>query len=154
MKLRIPVVGKILKKATLARFCRSFATASKSGVPVIQAFTLVARVVANGFYEDRILGMRAGVERGESMLRVSQSANIFTPIELQMIAVGEETGDIDGMLAQVADIYQQEVEYEASRLSATIEPVLLVVMGVLVGILLLGIFEPMWNMTQMAHRRG
>ena len=152
LKLRIPVVGKILKKATLARFCRSFATASKSGVPVIQAFTLVARVVANGFYEDRILGMRAGVERGESMLRVSQSANIFTPIELQMIAVGEETGDIDGMLNQVADMYQEEVEYEVDRLSQTIEPILLAVMGVLVGILLLGIFLPMWDMTKLAHR--
>jgi MSHA biogenesis protein MshG len=151
-KLRIPLVGSILKKATLARFCRSFATASKSGVPVVQAFTLVSRVVDNGFYEDRILSMRSGVERGESMLRVSQSAGIFTPIELQMIAVGEETGDIDGMLNQVADMYQEEVEYEVDRLSESIEPILLAVMGVLVGILLLGIFMPMWDMTKLAHR--
>ena len=152
LKLRFPVVGSILKKATLARFCRSFATASKSGVPVVQAFTLVSRVVDNGFFEERILGMRSGVERGESMLRVAQSAGIFTPIELQMISVGEETGDIDGMLNQVADMYQEEVEYEVDRLSETIEPILLAVMGVLVGILLLGIFMPMWDMTKMAQR--
>lgn len=152
LKLRFPVVGSILKKATLARFCRSFATASKSGVPVVQAFTLVSRVVDNGFYEERILGMRSGVERGESMLRVAQSAGIFTPIELQMIAVGEETGDIDGMLNQVADMYQEEVEYEVDRLSESIEPILLAVMGVLVGILLLGIFMPMWDMTKLAQR--
>ncbi len=154
LKLRLPIVGSIIRKASLARFFRSMATALKAGVPVIQAFTLVGRVVDNAFYEERILGMRDGVERGENLLRVAKSTGIFAPLELQMISVGEQTGDIDGMLAQVADIYQQEVEYEASRLSATIEPVLLVVMGVLVGILLLGIFEPMWNMTQMAHRRG
>ncbi len=152
LKLRFPVVGSIIKKATLARFCRSFATASKSGVPVIQAFTLVARVVDNGFFEERILGMRSGVERGENMLRVAQSAGIFTPVELQMIAVGEETGDLDGMLKQVADMYQEEVEYEVSRLSESVEPILLAVMGVLVGILLLGIFMPMWDMTKLAHR--
>lgn len=154
LKLRLPIVGSIIRKASLARFFRSMATALKAGVPVIQAFTMVARVVDNAFYEERILSMRDGVERGENLLRVAKSTGIFAPLELQMISVGEQTGDIDGMLAQVADIYQQEVEYEASRLSATIEPVLLVVMAVLVGILLLGIFEPMWNMTQMAHRSG
>jgi MSHA biogenesis protein MshG len=153
LKLHFPVVGSIIKKATLARFCRSFATASKSGVPVVQAFTLVSRVVNNAFYEERILGMRNGVERGENMLRVSQSAGIFSPIELQMIAVGEETGDIDGMLNQVADMHQEEVEYEVDRLSEAIEPILLVVMGVLVGILLLGIFMPMWDMTKLAHQQ-
>lgn len=154
LKLRFPIVGSIIRKASLARFFRSLATALKAGVPVIQAFTMVSRVVDNAFYEERIRGMRDGVERGENLLRVAKSTGIFAPLELQMIDVGEQTGDIDGMLAQVADIYQQEVEYEASRLSATIEPVLLVVMGVLVGILMLGIFEPMWNMTQMARRPG
>jgi MSHA biogenesis protein MshG len=150
-KLRIPIVGRILKKATLARFCRSFATASKSGVPLVLAFTLVSRVVDNDFFRERILLMRDGVERGESMLNVSQTAGIFTPLELQMIAVGEETGDIEGMLNQVADMYQEEVEYEIDRLSESIEPIILAFMGVLVLILLLGIFMPLWGMTQMAH---
>lgn len=145
-KLRLPIVGGILKKATLARFCRALATASKSGVPLIQAFTLVSRVVDNAFYEDRILSMRAGIERGESMLRVSQAAGIFMPLELQMIAVGEETGDIDGMLAKVADIYQEDVEYDIERLSETIEPIVMVAMGILVLILMLGIFLPMWQL--------
>lgn len=151
-KLKFPVIGSILKKATLARFCRSFATASKSGVPIVQAFTLVSRVVDNAFYEARILSMRDGVGRGESMLRAAQSAGIFTQLELQMIAVGEETGDIPGMLNQVADMYQEEVEYEVSRLSESIEPILLAVMGVLVAILLLGIFLPLWDLTQLAHK--
>jgi MSHA biogenesis protein MshG len=145
-KLRIPIAGGILKKATLARFCRALATASKSGVPLVQAFTLVSRVVDNAFYEERILAMRAGIERGESMLRVSQAAGIFMPLELQMIAVGEETGDIDGMLAKVADIYQEDVEYEIGRLSETIEPIIMLAMGILVLILMLGIFMPMWQL--------
>lgn len=150
-KLKFPVIGGIMAKATIARFCRSFATASKSGVPIVQAFTLVSRVVDNAFYEERILTMRNGVERGESMLRVAQSSGIFSPLELQMISVGEETGEIDAMLEQVASMYQEEVEYEVSRLSESIEPILLAAMGVLVAILLLGIFLPLWNLTQLAH---
>lgn len=149
-KLRLPILGSIIKKATLARFCRSFATASKSGIPLVQGFTLVSRVVDNAFYETRILLMRDGVERGESMLRVAQSAGIFTPLELQMISVGEETGEIDAMLNQVADMYQEEVEYEASRLSQTVEPILLACLGILVLIMMLGIFLPMWNLGEVA----
>jgi len=154
LRLRFPVVGPILRKATLARFCRSFATASKSGVPLEQAFTLVSRVVDNAFYEQRILLMRDGVERGESMLRVAQTAGIFAPLELQMIAVGEESGDIEGMLAEIADMYQEEVEFEVDSMSESIEPILLGFMGVLVGILMLAIFMPLWDLTGMAHKPG
>lgn len=145
-KLSIPVAGGILQKAALARFCRALATANKSGVPLVQAFTLVSRVVNNAFYEERILQMRGGIERGDSILRVAQVAGIFSPLELQMIAVGEDTGDIDGMLSQVAKMYQEEVEYEVERLSETMEPILMAAMGVLVLILMLGIFLPMWQL--------
>ena len=143
------MMGRIPNKATLARFCRSFATATKSGVPLMQAFTLVSRVVDNAFFEERILLMRNGVERGESLLRVAQTAGIFSPQELQMISVGEQTGDIESMLNQVADMYQEEVDYEVGRLSESIEPILLGFMGVLVLILMLGIFLPMWQMGQV-----
>lgn len=149
-KLRIPVIGSIIKKATLARFCRSFATASKSGVPLVQAFTLVSRVVNNAYFEERILSMRDGVERGESLLRTARTAGIFTPLELQMMSVGEATGDVDGMLNQVADMYRDEVEYEVGRLSEAMEPVLLAFMGVLVLILMLGVFLPMWQLGKVA----
>lgn len=145
-KLRLPVIGIIMEKATLARFCRSLSTAARSGVPLVQAFTLVSRVVDNKYYEERILLMRGAVERGESMLRAAQAAGIFTPLELQMISVGEATGDVEGMLAQVADIYNEEVEYEIGRLSETIQPILLAAMGALVLILMLGIFLPMWQL--------
>lgn len=152
-KLRMPIIGSIVVKGTIARFAMSLAIASKSGIPLMQAFTLVSRVVQNAFYEQRILQMRDGVERGESMLRVAQSAGIFTPLELQMIAVGEETGEIDDMLEQIAKMYQDEVEYEVSRLSETLEPILIAAAAVVVIILLLGIFLPLWNLGQVAIKR-
>lgn len=153
-KLKLPIIGKILVKATIARFCRSFATASKSGVPIMQVFQLVARVVDNAFYEERILQMRKGVERGESLSRVARTAGIFAPMELQMIAVGEDTGEVDTMVEQIAVMYQDDVEYEVGKLSEAIEPLLLAVMGVLVGILLLGIFLPLWDLGQATLHPG
>jgi len=153
LKLRIPIIGSILKKATLARFCRSFATASNSGVPLVLAFTLVSKVVDNAFFEERILQMRDAVERGESILRVAQTSSIFNALELQMIAVGEETGDIEGMLNEVADLYTEEVEYEVSQLSQSIEPILLGFMGALVLLLMLGIFMPMWDLGKVAMHK-
>lgn len=150
-KLKIPVIGAVLTKATTARFCRSFETAMKSGVPIVTAFTLVSRVVDNAFYCERILLMREAVSHGDSLLRSFLSAGIFTPMELQMIGVGEDTGDVEGMMQQLATLYQEEVEYEADRLTETLEPILLVFMAILVLVLLLGIFLPMWNMTQLIH---
>jgi MSHA biogenesis protein MshG len=153
-KLRIPIIGNIIVKATNSRFALSLAMASRSGVPLMQAFNLVSRVVENVYYEERILQMRDGVERGESILRVTQTAGIFTPLEVTMIAVGEETGLIDDMLEQVAKMYQEEVEFEVARLSESLEPILLAAMAVLVLILLLGIFLPMWNLGDaMLHKK-
>lgn len=148
-KLRLPIVGRILAKATIARFCRSFGMAMNSGVPIVTALALVSRVVDNAFYHERIMAMRDAVSHGDSLLRAFLASGIFSPIELQMISVGEETGDIETMVQQLAMLYQEEVEYEASQLSETLEPVLLVFMAALVLLLLLGIFLPMWNMTQM-----
>jgi MSHA biogenesis protein MshG len=145
-KLRLPVFGSIITKGTVARFCDSFATAYKSGVPMVQALELVSRVVDNAFYASRIGLMRRGLERGESFSRVARSAGIFTALELQMISVGEEAGDIDGMVGQIATMYEEDVAYEVSRLSESIEPILLGLMGGLVGVLLLGILLPMWSL--------
>ena len=148
-KLQLPIVGRILGKATTARFCRSFGMAMNSGVPIVTALALVSRVVDNAFYHERIMAMRDAVSHGDSLLRAFLASGIFSPVELQMIAVGEETGDIETMVQQLASLYQDEVEYEASQLAETLEPILLVFMAALVLLLLLGIFLPMWNMTQM-----
>ena len=151
-KLKIPIAGKILLKATLARFARSFSLALQSGVPVVQALSTVAQVVDNDFIGQRIEQMREGVERGESVLRTSAAAGIFTPVVLQMIAVGEESGTLDEMLTEVADFYQQDVEYELKSLSAQIEPILIIFLGVLVLILALGVFLPVWDLGKAAMK--
>ena len=145
-KLKIPIAGKIMVKATLSRFARSFALATRSGVPVVQALTTVAQTVDNDFIARKIEKMREGVERGESVLRTAVASGVFTPVVLQMLAVGEESGAIDDMMQEVADLYQREVEYELKTLSSQIEPVLIVALGVLVLILALGVFLPMWDL--------
>ena len=151
LKLRLPVVGELIHKATLARFTRSFALASRSGVPIVQALSVVGSVVDNAFIQDRVTQMRNGIERGESILRTASAAGVFNPPVLQMIAVGEETGEIDAMMDDVASLYQREVELEVEGLAAKIEPILLVVMGILVLILALGIFLPMWQLVSVTR---
>ena len=152
-KLGIPIAGKIVLKATLARFARSLALAIRSGVPIIQGLTLVAQTVDNAFVSKRIEKMREGVERGESVLRTASHAAIFTPVVLQMVMVGEESGALDDMMQEIADIYQREVEYELKTLGAQIEPILIIALGVLVLILALGVFLPIWDLGQAAIKR-
>jgi len=152
-KLSLPVAGKIINKSTLARFARSLALSMRSGVPVIQGLTTVAGVVDNDYLGERIEKMREGVERGDSVLRTAVNAGIFTPIVLQMIAVGDETGELDDLLLEVAELYEREVDYEIKTLAAQIEPILVVFLGVIVLILALGVFLPIWDLSRVALRR-
>jgi MSHA biogenesis protein MshG len=152
-KLRLPIAGKIMRKALLARFARGLALAMRSGVSVVQGLSTVAATVENAFVARALDKMREGVERGDSILRTAALSGVFTPVVLQMIAVGEETGALDEMLEQVAEMYQQEVEYELKTLSQQIEPILIVFLGVLVLILALGVFLPMWDLGQAAIKR-
>lgn len=153
MKMRIPIAGPIVLKATLARFARSFSMAFRSGVPVTSALTMVANTVDNVFVAERINRMREGVERGESILRTARDSGVFTPVVLQMIAVGEESGALDDMTGEIADLYQREVEYEIKNLSAQIEPILIVSLGIMVMILALGVFLPIWDLGNAALSR-
>lgn len=149
-KLSLPVVGGVMRKASTARFCRSLATALKSGVPVVTALTLVSKVADNLYYEERIIAIREAVSRGESLFRGFLAAGVFTPVEVQMVSIGEQTGDVEGMVNNLAVLYQEEVEFDASKMAETIEPIMLVFMAGLIMVLLLGIFLPMWNMAQMS----
>ena len=152
-KMKIPVAGKIIRKATLARFARSFALASRSGVPVIQALTTVAQTVDNDHIAQKIGEMRNSVERGESILRASVATGVFTPVVLQMIAVGEESGSLDEMMEEIAEMYQSEVEYELKTLSQQIEPIMITMLGVMVLILAMGIFLPIWDLGKAAMKK-
>ena len=152
-KLRIPIAGKIVLKATLARFSRSFSLSMRSGVPVVQGLSLVAQTVDNSFVAEKVEKMREGVERGESVLRTAQHAGIFTPVVMQMVMVGEESGALDDMMEEIAEMYQREVEYELKTLGSQIEPILIVCLGILVLILALGVFLPIWDLGQAALKK-
>ncbi|MBZ9613826.1 type II secretion system F family protein [Rheinheimera maricola] len=145
-KLRFPIIGSVIYRATLGRFARSFGMMLKAGVPMTSALTLVSDAVDNEYLGEKIRDMRRNIERGESLLRVSQQSQMFTPLVLQMIAVGEETGAMDDMLAEVAGFYEREVAFDLKSLTAKIEPILIAIVAVMVLILALGIFTPMWDM--------
>jgi len=153
-KIKLPVIGEIILKATLARFARSFALSSQSGVPLVQALTVVAQTVDNAFIGSRIEQMRDGIERGESIARCAAATGVFTPVVMQMISVGEETGELDSLLFEIADMYERETDYAIKGLSAAIEPILLTIIAVLVLLLALGVFLPLWNLGQAAMGKG
>lgn len=146
-KIRIPIVGIILYEALLARFATSFALTMRSGVPLIQSLTVVGHAVDNMFVGGKIQQMRNGIEKGDSLTRTAAASKMFTPLTIQMMQVGEETGAVDDMLENVALYYDREVEYKLKNLSSAIEPILIVAVGAMVFLLALGVFLPLWDLT-------
>ena len=149
-KLRLPLAGSIVEKVTLARFARSFSISLKSGMSMVQTLAVLTQVVDNAYIAQRIDQMRDGVERGESVLRTARATGVFTPIVLQMMAVGEEAGELEDLMQEIADMYQREIDYELKGLSANIEPIMITFLGVLVLILALGVFLPIWDLGRAA----
>lgn len=150
-RLKFPLIGPIVYQATLARFARTFAILLKGGVPLIHSLTVVSRVVDNAFIGTRIREMVKGIERGEPLTRNARASGLFSPLILQMLAVGEESGTIDDLLLEVADYYEREVDYKIKKLAEAVEPILLVCVGIMVLILALGVFLPMWEMSNISR---
>lgn len=153
-KLRLPVLGRILHGATLGRYARAFAMSASSGVPMLQALQVVARAVENTFFAERVLGMRASLEHGESLTRASAASELFPKLYLQMVAVGEESGALAEMHGEVADSCEAEVEYQLKRLGDLIEPLLIVAIAGVVFVLALGVYLPMWDLARAAKGGG
>jgi len=152
-KLGLPLVGSIINRATMARFSRAFSMAFRAGVPITQTLVIVSKAVDNSYIEKRILGMRDGLEHGESLTQTAVASNLFTPLVVQMISVGEDTGSVDDMLDEVANFYEREVEYDTKKLSSAIEPIMISMIGIMVLILALGVFLPMWDLGGAAMGR-
>lgn len=146
-KLRIPLIGSIFERIALSRFSRSFAMMMTAGVPILQCLSIVADSVGNRFIGAAVNSMMAGVERGDRLTNTASATGLFTPLVLQMMSVGEETGSIDKLLNDVADFYEEEVDYELKQLADAIEPILLAFLGALVLILALGVFLPIWQLS-------
>lgn len=150
--LKIPIVGMILLRIILGRFSRIFSMVLEAGVPLVKGIDLAANALGNTYMQQEIESMKENIERGESLSRSAAQTKLFTPLVLQMLVVGEETGNVDGMLKNVAEFYDQEVDYDLSRLGALMEPIILVVLGVMVGILAFAVFLPIWGMTDFVKQ--
>lgn len=148
--LTLPLIGKILYRAALARFSRLFALVQSSGIPIVTGLSVVARALDNDFIQERVLSMRDGIERGESLSNTAAGTGIFDHLVLQMLQVGEQSGATDDLLREVADYYDSEVDYAVEKLSASIEPTLTIILAVLVFLLAAGIFLPMWDLASVA----
>ena len=148
--LALPVIGPLAHQAILARLSRTLSIAITAGMPMLQTLTIIARVCGNDFMAERMLRLRDRVERGEPLSRAAAAVGMFPPLVLQMIAVGEETGELPELLDEVAGFYEREVEFALNTLSAAVEPILIVLVGGMVLILALGVFLPMWNMIAKA----
>ena len=148
-KLKLPIVGGIVERASMARYARSFSLMLSAGVPITQALNLCSAAIDNAYLERKILDIREGIARGESLLRTHYQAEMFTPLVLQMVSVGEESGRVEELLQEVADFYDREVDYDLKTLTDRIEPILIITMAVFVTILALGIFLPMWSIYEI-----
>ena len=152
LQLKIPVIGSIIQRGTMERFSRSFAMTLSAGVPLIQGIAVVAKAVGNEYIGAKLQKMRIGIEKGDSISRMAKNIGLFPPLVIQMIMVGEESGNIAEMLEEVADFYEGEVDVELKNLSSAIEPFLIIIIGVMVLGLALGIFLPMWDLSTNVNR--
>jgi MSHA biogenesis protein MshG len=152
LKFKIPLVGGIFYRAVLARFARTFSVVLSAGMPIEQGLSVVAKAVDNDYVGSKVDAMRIAIERGEGFTSSAKRTAMFSPLVMQMLAVGEETGRVDEMLAEVADFYEEEVEYKLLGLSSAIEPILISIIGVLVLILALGVFLPLWELSSAVNR--
>ena len=151
-KLRLPIVGGLFMRIGLSRFCQTFAMVLRAGVPLVQGLSIVGHAIGNAYMAERIRTMRGGIERGESISRTAVASGLFTPVVLQMIAVGEETGRVDELLAECAQFYAEEVEHSLKGLSEAIEPLLIIAIGAMVLVLALGVFLPLWDLSAVAMK--
>ena len=149
-QLKIPLIGSIIHRATLARFARAFAMGSRSGLTAVQTLNATEEAVDNVYMGQRICKMREGVERGESLTQSAHGSGLLPPLMLQMMAVGEESGDMANMMSEVADFLEREVTYETRALSSVVEPILIIFVAILVLVLALGVFLPMWDLGSAA----
>ena len=143
LTLKLPVFGPLNHKVAIARFARTLSTLLASGVPILQALETVAGTVANDIIADAILLARASIREGDTISDPLAESKMFPPIVVQMIAIGEETGQLDNMLEKVADFYEREVDAAVESLTAALEPVMIVVLGAIVGFIVIAMFMPL-----------
>jgi type IV pilus assembly protein PilC len=151
IKLKIPILGIMTKKMSVSRFTRTLGTLMASGVPILQALDIVADSSGNAIVSDAVKAARASIKEGETISKPLVGSKVFPPMVVQMIAVGEETGSLDAMLSKIADFYDIEVESMVEALTSIIEPLMIVVMGILIGGIIVSLYMPMFQIINLIH---
>ena len=144
--LRIPAIGMLLRKIAVARFCRTLATLTSSGVPILDGLDITARTAGNAIIEDAILVTRKSIERGETISGPLKETNVFPGMVVQMIGVGEATGALDTMLAKIADFYEEEVDTAVAGMLTLLEPIMIAFLGGVVGGIVIAMYMPIFGL--------
>jgi type IV pilus assembly protein PilC len=152
--LKAPLFGPLLRKVAVAKFTRTLGTLVKSGVPILQAMETVAQTAGNKVIEKAVMDARESIREGERISEPLKKSGVFPTMVVQMISVGEETGNLDTMLSKIADFYDQEVEVAVKGLTSMIEPIVIVLMGIVIGGIVIAMFIPMFELGQLAGKQG
>ena len=144
--LKLPVLGDILRKVAVARFCRTLSTLTSSGVPILDGLEITAKTAGNTIVEDAIMAVRKAVEEGKTLADPLGQTKVFPSMVVQMIGVGEQTGAMDQMLQKIADFYEEEVDASVSALTSLIEPIMMAFLGVVVGGLIIAMYLPIFKL--------
>lgn len=151
LKMRLPIFGSIVERVVMADFARSLAMLLQTGVALEEALRLVSDIVNNSYAKEKILGMIESIEHGKNLSQAASTIHFLSPLVLQMLSVGEETGSMDKMLLEVSQFYEREIDYDIKKLTDKIEPILIIAVGIVVLILALGVFLPMWNLVYVVR---
>jgi type IV pilus assembly protein PilC len=152
LMIRLPIFGDLLKKVAVAKFTRTLGTLIKSGVPILQAMDTIAKTSGNKVVEKAILRTRESIREGEKIADPLRESGIFPAMVTQMISVGEETGNLETMLTKIADFYDQEVDTAVKALTSLIEPVIICVMGLVIGSIVICMFLPIFQMSSLVDK--
>ena len=144
--LKFPVIGMVLKKIAVARFCRTLSTLVSSGVPILEGLEITARTSGNAIVEDAIMATRRSVEEGRTIAEPLKDTDVFPPMVVQMVAVGEQTGALEVMLSKIADFYEDEVDEATANLLALLEPIMISFLGVVIGGIVISMYMPMFDL--------
>jgi type IV pilus assembly protein PilC len=146
MLLKAPILGMILRKIAVARFCRTLATLTSSGVPILESLDITARTAGNAIVEDVIIETRKSVEGGKTLVEPLRDSEVFPNMVVQMIGVGEQTGALDSMLNKIAEFYEDEVDIAVAGLVKLLEPVMIFILGVVIGGIVVAMYLPMFTL--------
>lgn len=151
VQLKIPIIGLLLKRVILLRFTQVFAIVTKAGVPLLESLQLAGQAINNTHAQQEIFTMKEAILRGKSLTQSAVSVDFFTPLEIQMLSVSEETGELAEMLQQMSSFYEREVDYDLKRLNDLIEPMLIVCLAIIILMLAFAVYLPIWDLIKLAH---